>query len=40
VVKAVPPQYRYLVDWVREPLPEYSLLVLPAVVPDGRRAQD
>jgi hypothetical protein len=39
--EAVPPQYRYLVDWVREPLPEYSLLVLPAVVPEaGERKID
>ncbi len=37
----VPPQYRYLVDWVSEPLPEYSLMVLPAVVPEvGERKID
>ncbi|MBI4295873.1 MAG: hypothetical protein HY667_02010, partial [Chloroflexi bacterium] len=30
----VPYQYRYLENWLQEPLPEYSLLTLPAVVPE------
>jgi hypothetical protein len=37
----VPSQYRDLTGWVSEPLPEYSLLVLPAVVPEvGERKID
>jgi hypothetical protein len=30
----VPTQYRDLIGWISEPLPEYSLSVLPAVVPE------
>ncbi len=37
----VPTQYRHLIGWVSEPLPEYSLSVLPAVVPEvGERKID
>jgi len=37
----VPTEYRYLTGWLREPLPEYSLLALPAVVPEaGERKID
>jgi len=37
----VPSQYRYLAGWVSAPLPEYSLLALPAVVPEvGERKID
>jgi hypothetical protein len=33
----VPPEYRRLVDWLSEPLPGYSLMSLPAVMPDERK---
>jgi hypothetical protein len=34
----IPPQYRYLVGWIDEPLPESSLMTLPAVeVREGER---
>ncbi len=34
-------RYRYLIGWLQEPLPKYSLLVLPAVVPEvGERKID
>jgi len=32
----MPPQYRHLIWWVKDPLPEYSLMTLPAVVPERR----
>jgi len=32
----IPPEYRHLIWWIKDPLPEYSLMTLPAVVP-GRR---
>ncbi len=39
--ESVPSQYRYLIGWVSEPLPEYSLAVLPAAVPEvGERKID
>jgi hypothetical protein len=34
----IPPQYRDLIGWIDEPLPEYSLMMLPAVeVKEGER---
>ncbi len=37
----VPSAYRDLIGWISDPLPEYSLLVLPAVVPEtGERKID
>jgi len=39
--ESIPRQYRYLAEWLQEPLPEYSLLVLPAVVTEaGERKID
>jgi|GEM_PF-649274 len=32
----MPLQYRHLIWWVKDPLPEYSLMTLPAVVPERR----
>jgi hypothetical protein len=37
----IPPQYRNLIDYIDEPLPEYSLMTLPAVeAADGERKID
>ena len=34
--EAMPPQYRHLIWWIKDPLPDYSLMTLPAVVPERR----